>query len=401
LTLLIPALVACGGVRAQDEGGEAQAQAAQADFARSVRTLRAQEGTLRVTRSASATVEPAQESQVSAGTTGQVEAVLAREGSRVEAGETVLQLGDESLRLGLDNARLALETARVNLRSAERSSTGNVQQAEAALQAAETSLEIARGQLEEGRQLYAAGGIPKTQLDQLQVGLEQAESAFLQAQAAADASRRAPEEDLELLRLQVRQAETQLDQAEQALADARLTAPFAGEIAEMLVAEGEFIGAGSPAFRLRSTQRQLVRFSVPPEDADALLAQGTLWIPYEGLDYAAQVVRTAQTDGSRLVEVVAELYPSETRIPTGTVTGFSYELDLASGVLLPTGAVRTSGGRTSVLVVQGGRAEAREVQIRAESGTQVVVSGIDPGTQVVYPLPADLAPGTPVEVVGE
>lgn len=34
-----------------------------------------------------------------------------------------------------------------------------------------------------------------------------------------------------------------------------------------------------------------------------------------------------------------------------------------------------------------------------EGGAQVAVSGLEPGTRVVFPLPADLAPGTPVEVL--
>jgi len=395
LLLALP-LAACG-VRAQD--GDAGAQTQPAELTRSVRTVRAEAGTLSVTRSASATVEPAQESQVSAGTTGQVERILARSGDRVEAGETVVQLGDDALRLGLDNARLALETARINLESAERASGTTTAQSEAALGAAQLSFDLSRRQVAEGEALLAAGGIAETDLAQLRVGLEQAQAALLQAQAAADGSRRAPEEDLELLRLQVERARTQVAQAEQALSDARLTAPFAGTVAEVLIDEGEFIGAGSPAFRLTGAGRQVARFNVAPEDAARLLEQGQIWLPYGGLDYAAQVTGSSQTEGSRLVEVVAEIYPSETPIPTGTVTQFDYELALAEGILLPSSALRQSSGQASVLVVRGGRAVEVPVTPLGEGGAQVVVSGLEAGARVIYPLPADLSPGTPVEVL--
>lgn len=410
LLLLVLALAACD-VSAQDDETPVQVSAqtqtqtqAQAETAteltRSVRVVRAQQGALSVTRSASATIEPAVDSQISSSATGQVEAILADSGTQVAEGQVVIQLDDDALRLQLDNAELSLQTAQINLQKGESSSGSNNAQSEAALQAAQTSTEIAQQQYDEGQKLLRAGGLSQTDFAQLEVALEQARSAQLQAQAAANQSQRAPEEDIELLRLQVQQAQTQVAQAQQGLADAQLTAPFAGEVAEVLIGEGEFIGAGSPAFRLVSTGAQQARFSVAPEDAARLVAQGEIWLPYNGLDYAAQVQRSSQTEDARTVEVVASIYPSQTTIPSGTVTQFSYPLELARGILLPTGALRQNGGEASVLVVRDGRAAEQTVTVKAEGGAQVAVSGLEPGAQVVYPLPADLTPDTPVEVVG-
>ena len=400
LLTLLP-LAACE-VKAQDGTTEGSSQAqTQSELSRSVRVIEAETGTLSVTRSASATIEPLQESQVSAGTTGQVKRILARSGTKVAAGQVVIQLDDDALQLGLDNTQLSLKTAQVNLQSAERSSGSNTAQSDAGLQAAQTGLEIAQQRLTEGQSLLAAGGISQNDFDQLKVGLEQAQATLLQAQAAADQSQRAPEEDLELLRLQVQQAQTQVAQAQQSLTDAKLTAPYAGEVAEVLVEEGEFIGAGNPAFRLVSTDRQLARFSVAPEDAQRLLEQGQIWLPYNGLDYAAQVTQTSQTQGGRLVEVEANIYPSNNPIPNGTVTQFDYQLVLAKGILIPSGALRQNGGQVSVLVAQGGRAREVPVKLLSEGGAQVAVSGLEGGARVIYPLPADLNPGTPVEILGE
>lgn len=397
---LILILLLGAGVHAQE--GAAPPQTTQAEgeaFTRSVRTVRAERGTLNVARSATATIAPSRESQVSAATTGQVERIFAREGSRVAAGEVVVRLDDEALRLGLDNAVLAAQSARISLLSAERSSVSGDAQAQAALQAARTSLELAQQAYAEGQALFDAGGLSRTELTQLRVQLEQAEASYLQAEGAAETSRRAPSEDLELLRLQLEQAQTQLRQAEQALQDAELRAPFAGEIAEMLTEEGEFIGAGTPAFRLVGAEGRLARFDVPPEDAPRLLEAGLIWLPYGGLDYAARPLRASQTQGGRLVSLVAEIYPSETPIPTGTVTQFTYELELAEGALLPTAALRATGGEARVLVVEGGVAQERTVQVVGESGAQVAVTGLEPGAEVVYPVPADLPSGTPVQVV--
>lgn len=405
--LLVPAatallLVACGP-SADEPTPEATPAAVEAprEVVRRVRVVTAESGTLASTRSTSVTIEPAQESQVAAGTTGRVEAVLVREGGVVAAGQPVVRLDAEALRLQVANARTSLESARVNLASAEQSSIEGQEQARVSLTSAEANLRLAEQQYAQSKALFEAGGLAQTALTQAEAGLEQARAGYQQAQNAVAQSGRSGSENLALLRLQVEGAQTQLAQAQSALDDAVITAPFAGEVADVMVEEGEFVAAGSPAFRLVSTERQLATFSVPPQDAALLTRQGTIHIPYGGLDYAAQIIRSAPVPGqSRLVNLTAEVYPSETRIPIGTVTQLDYPVELAQGVRLPAGSVQAGAGRSFVLVAEEGRAVRRDVRIVAEVGGEAVVQGVEVGTEVIFPLPADLRPGATITVMG-
>lgn len=408
--VLLALLSACGsqpdagpeGVASEPVRAVQGAEEAERGTARQVRSLVVQQGTLNSSRSASVTIEPAQEAQVAAATSGQVARILKREGERVAAGEVVVQLGDEALQLQVDNARLAVESARVNLQVSQTSSQEALLQAQAALRTAQLNLELARRHFQEGQQLQAAGGLAATELSALEAQLAQSEAAYQQAQDGLARAQRVGGEDLELLNLQLRQAQNQLAQAEKALRDADIAAPFAGEVAEVLVEQGEFIGAGSPAFRLVSLERQLARFRVPPEDAARLLAQELIYIRYNGLDYAAQVRRSSEAPGqTRQVEVTAELYPSDTRIPTGTTTQLDYAVELGSGVLLPAGALEVVGGRSAVYLVEGEQARRQRVEVIAEGGGQAVVGGLEPGSEIVYPLPSDLRDGSDVVVVGD
>jgi len=374
---------------------------AQEALPRQVSTVVAATGAVTATRTAAVTIEPARDAQVAAGVSGQVARVLVREGGRVEEGQAVLVIDDANLRLQVENARIAVETARVNLAAAERASQEGVEQARAALQAAEAGLELARRQHAEARQLYELGAVAATDLAALEAQLAQAESAARQARDAYARSQRVDTEELALRRLQVRQAENQLAQAERALADTQVRAPFAGTVAQVMYEEGEFIGAGAPAFRLVDDRTQLARFSVPPQDAQALLAQGLVHIPYGGLDYAAQVSGSSAVPGqTRLVAMTATVYPSQTRIPNGTVTTLPYEVPLAEGVVVPANALRYAGGQAFVLVVEDGLAVERRVTVLAEGGGDVVVEGVAAGAVVVSPLPADLIAGSPVTVLG-
>lgn len=386
---------------AQEQGAAAaQPAASTASTTRNVRVIRAADETLSVTRSASATINPLQDSQVSAGASGQVDAIFVQSGAKVAAGEPVIQLDNSNLKLQRDNAALALQSARINLSSAENASGSANAQSSAALQAAQISMDLAEKQYREAQQLFAAGAVSRNQLTQLEAGLEQAKAGLIQAEAALDKSARAPSEDLELLRLQVQQAETQLAQAEQALSDSTITAPYNGEVAEVLIQEGEFIGAGSPAFRLIGTDKQIATFSVPPEDAGYLLQHPEIWLPYNGNDYGAHVLRASQTATSRLQTVEAELYASKQRVPNGTVTQFDYTLKIASGVTLPSDALRSKGSRYSVFVAAKGVAKEVTVSLVNEADNKVVVSGIDPGAEVIYPLPADLSPNSSIRILG-
>ncbi len=405
--VLVAALAVCNPANAQDSTQASAQNSAQAGTpgsaaTRAVRVVVAERGTLSTSRSASVTIEPAQDSQVAAGTSGQVASIVMQTGSGVSAGDTVVRLDPVDLQLQVDSARTAVQSARINLTSAQRAARDSLTQTQDALRGAETNLELARQQYTQGQRLFGSGGIAQTELTQLKAQLESAQAAYQQTQDALAQAERAPSENLELLRLQIQGAETQLRQAERALAETNITAPYAGEVAEVLVEQGEFIGAGSPAFRLVSSEEQLARFSVPVEDATRLQEAGQVWISYSGLDYAAQILRTSQVPGqTRLVEVTAKLYPSEDRIPTGTVTQLDYELTLAQGIKLPSGAVQTSGGQSYVFTVTGGATQRQAVNVVNEAGDEIIVRGLQPGTRVVYPVPSDLQDGVPVSVLAD
>lgn len=385
-------------VKAQISNTSNAPVAAQAQ--RQVRTVQAEFGTLSTTRSTSITIDPAQESLVAAGASGQVAKVLYREGSYIAADDVVIQLDDVDIVLQVNNARIALQSASVNLRSAERASQESIGAAQAALNTSNANFRLAERQYNEGKALFAAGGIAANDLTGLEAQYAGAQTNLIQANDNVARSNRAGSEDLALLRLQVQQAQNQLAQANRLLNETKIRAPFTGEVADVLAEQGEFIATGSPAFRLVSTENQLARFNVPTQDADSLLVQQEIFIRFNGLDYGAWITRSSQISGqSRLVEVTAELYPSDTAIPTGTVTQLDYQLNLGEGVLLPSGAVQTSAGERFVYQVNNGAALKKTVQIIGEAGGNVAVEGLGEGAEIVYPVPADLRDATPISVI--
>ncbi|MBF6596011.1 MAG: HlyD family efflux transporter periplasmic adaptor subunit [Thermaceae bacterium] len=365
-----------------------------------VRAVLSQSGVLSANRTAGATLSPARESQVAATASGKVLGALVQEGSRVSAGQTVLQLDPANAQTNLANAQVALQTAQVNLERSTRSTEASVAPLKAALQAAQANLEVAQRKYLEGQQLFKAGAIAQLDLTGLEAAYTQAKAAADNAKEALDKAGRASSEDLALLRLQITQAQNGLDQARRALADTNVKAPFTGVVAQIYVNPGEFVAMGSRVFRLADISKLEAKFRITPSEAARLPIGTGMNLDYGGRTYYATLTRTAQVPGTdRLVEAIAQVAPgSGLSLTPGASAALRYTLKLAQGVLVPSGAL-VAGDTNQVFVVQEGKAKLVNVQVLGDNGSRMAVSGIPAAAQVVYPVPSGLANGNPVEVV--
>ncbi|WP_038046067.1 efflux RND transporter periplasmic adaptor subunit [Thermus caliditerrae] len=389
LLLLLPLLLfACAPKKA-----EAPAQEAQAPLALQVRVVEAKRGILEREVRASASLQAERDSLVAAGAAGRVLKTLPA-GTPVRAGEGVVYLDPAPFQEALEAARLNLRQAEANLERARNQLLGNRAALQAQLEAAKVQLEAAKRRYEEGQALLQAGALAPLDLKALEAQLRQAQSAYENAREALSRLERA--EDLRLLELQVEGARLQVRQAERNLKESVVRAPFAGEVVEVFVKEGEFLGTGSRAFRLATTDRLLAKVYLPPEKASALGPETPFTLRQNGQEVAARLLRKSELPGqNRLVEVVLE--PQGALLPGPAEA--RYRERVAEGVRLPAGAVRIQESEAVVYRVEDGRAREVRVQLVAQEGTQAVVEGLPEGARVIYPVPEGLKDGDPVEVL--
>ncbi|WP_022798006.1 efflux RND transporter periplasmic adaptor subunit [Thermus islandicus] len=388
LFLLPLLLFACAPKRA-----EAPSPKAPESLRVQVRTVEARWGVLEREAKASATLQAEKDSLVAAGVPGRVVRTLSP-GARVGPGEGVVFLDPAPFEEALAQARLGLRQAEANLVRARNQLLGSRKTLEAQLQAAEAQLQAAERRYQEGRALLEAGALAPLELKGLEAQYRQAQSAYESAKEALARLERA--EDVRLLELQVEAARLQVRQAERNLKESVVRAPFAGEVVEVFVKEGEFLGTGSRAFRLATTDRLLAKAYLPPEEAARLTRKTPFLLRQSGREVGAALLRKADLPGqNRLVEVV--LRPEGPLTPGPAEVRFRERV--AEGVLLPAGAVATEDGQGVVYAVSGGKARRIPVRLLAQEGDRSVVEGLKPGTPVIYPLPEGLRDGDPVEVV--
>jgi len=333
---------------------KASLPAAPATAARAVRVARPATRIETGLARATGTIRAREDAVLSARGTGQIRRILVGVGDRVRAGAPLVQMDPVNAQIALQNARAAERLAQAGLASAEQ--------------------DLARG-----KSLFEQGSMPQAAWEKAQTGRELAAAQLDQARAAVRAG-------------------------EQAVADATLTAPFAGIITAKYRNAGDTVTLMpvTPIVALTDVDHLEARLALP-EAIESFARPGQVVqgvITPSGQRFEAKVrVKNAVVDqGSRTVEVLADVTrvsgppPRPGSLVTVDFGGFA-ERD---GLFVPASALRTEGDITYLFVVAGGKADRRKVEVTpVHPGTVAVRSGLDAGAEVVQD-PGALAVGDAV-----
>lgn len=196
---------------------------------------------------ASGTVE-ATEADLGFPLSGTVERIAVEEGDRVAAGDTLALLEYAALASRRAGAAAAVEAARARLAELEHGfRPQEVAQARSSAAAAAERLEEARTEAERSRALYAGEAISKRELDRAETALAGTEAEAERAAAQLDLVREGPRsEAIDAQRALVEQSEAGLAQADAAVDDAVVRAPFGGVVTIRHRDPGETVTAGAP-----------------------------------------------------------------------------------------------------------------------------------------------------------
>jgi len=252
------------------------------------------------------------------------------------------------------------------------------------VQAASTQRDLAAADLRRFTDLRRQGFVSDAEIERRQAALDAAEATLRQLQA------------------------NQTLQGNQA-AYTRLQADADGLVTAVGAEIGQVVGAGAPVLRLAHDGPREVWIAVPEDRAfqikPGMQGQVRLWRglaggPAESLP--AQVREVAgSADRVTRTFVVKLTLPSGADLPLGATAYVQLDASVAeglrpaAGVRLPTSALLRSGEDTSVWVFDpaGQTVQPRAVQVITADGNDVVVSGLEPGQEVVAAGVHVLSPG--------
>ena len=331
---------------------------------------------LNVTLSLPGELNPYQTVALYARVTGFVKTIRVDRGSRVRAGEQIAVL--EAPELGAQKA-----------------------EAQSKLQSAEAQLGAIRSKAEANASTYdklkAASATP---------GVVAGNDVVL-AQKAVEADQG-----------QIAAAQQNVEAARQALksvsdmeAYLRITAPFAGIVTERNVHPGALVGptggpgAATPIVRIVESNR--LRLVVPvPEAYTAGVTTGTALTfsvaAYPGPDVLRHVSRISQSVdvSTRTMAVELDVNNADGRLAPGTFCQVRWPVRrTAPSLLVPSGSVASTTGRTFVIRVRSGRTEWVDVKTGLTSGPLIEVFGdLKPGDEIATRGTDEIRAGVQVQV---
>jgi len=334
---------------------------------------------------ASGYVTPRRRATIAAKITGRVTGVFFDEGTHVTEGQLLATLDDSDVRKALDAARADHEASK------------------AAIADFEVQLKNARIQLHRAEQLQSAGVQTQEQLDNARTNADS-----LQAKIA-------------LAQSQVISADTRIQQAQQAVDNCTIRAPYAGivvskdaQVGEMvspISAGGGFTRTGiativdmnSNEIEVDVNESYISRVQ-PGQPVTAILDAYPDWeIPSR--------VRTIIPSADRqkaTVKVRVSFLKLDPRILPDMgikVTFLGAEQKKAAGaadaatILIPQNAVHDENGKKIVFLVKDDRTERRAVTLGGSRGSDTeVIAGVSIGDTVVVKGPENLRDGQSVEI---
>lgn len=303
------------------------------------------------------TLQPWQQTQLSAEVEAAVEDVYVRPGEAVKKGQLLLRFDLRDVK-----ARLAAQQAQ--------------------LDATKAQLDLARKNLQRNKDLLKQNFISQTSYESIENQLQVNEASY-RAQAA------------------------QVDIARKALSVAEVRAPFAGMVAERSVNPGQRVGMNAKLLGLVDLSELELEANLPLAQAAQMRVGQPVTFTVEGFgsrNFEGKVVRinpVAQT-GSRMLTLYARIPNPDNELRGGMfVQGQLWLAQPQTALVLPLSAVRRDDAGDHVLLVRNGVAERRNIKLGAvDQGTHrvAIAAGLQAGDKVLLAKLRDIKPGMAVKL---
>jgi RND family efflux transporter MFP subunit len=341
---------------------------------------------------------PLDEVTVSSEVEGRVDQVLVDVGDHVAAGQTIVKVVQTELQLTLDQQRASLQQARARLGLSENGDDLKDVRNAPEVKKAAADLADAEQKYLRAKTLYEQGLLPKQNFDE-------AESRHNAARAAYDLSVQA----VQNLRAQLAQSKAATSLAQKKVGDSMIRAPFAGQVKERSVTQGQYLKVQTPVMVIVNVDPMRVRLRVPEKMAAWVKTGQEVTVSveaYPGRTFTGKITRINPSvdQQTRAFEVEALIDNRESLLKPGffvkATIPSSYVVD---ALIVPQDALLYVYGVYKVFVIEGNTLKEREVKIGERTGDEVeIVEGLSAGERVALATKGqELKEGAIVEVANQ
>jgi membrane fusion protein (multidrug efflux system) len=212
-------------------------------------------------------------------------------------------------------------------------------------------------------------------------------------------------EEFDLAKSELAAAEAEEGLARLELGYATVQAPFAGVVTQRLVDTGQNVSVGSPLFQLADFDPLLARVHVPAKEFGRLRTEQSvqLTLDSDGRELTGRITLISPIidPNSGTIKVTIEIPEHPQDVRPGDFAQVSIVTERRENrTLVPRVAVVTDKGEDVVFVAREGIAERRVVELGlSDDRHSEVLSGVEPGEQVVVRGQRSLQQGAPIRVL--
>jgi membrane fusion protein, multidrug efflux system len=324
------------------------------------------------------TVRAGTSTVISAKWMGYVRAVAVHIGDHVREGQLLVSLDPRDL----DSSSRRAEAARETVRQA-------IPGADSAVVAARANLDLEQATFRRMQQLYEKKSISDHEFDEASARIKSSQAAYDLARAKRTQ-----------LDAQLAQAAEEIRASEVARSYAEIVAPFAGVVTAKSVENGTLATPGAPLLTLEREGAYRLEASVEESHLGTIRLGQPVSVNLDGID------RTVEAHVSEIVPAVdaaSHSYlvkldlPSLPALRSGVFGRAAFLSGKRSVTAVPVKAVTERGQLQSVWVDDNGVARTRLITAGEKEKDRVeILSGLNAGEKIVFPIPAGLADGAPI-----
>jgi RND family efflux transporter MFP subunit len=361
----------------------------------SVRVLPVEQKQIRRNVESVGSLFPLDEVTVSSEVEGRVEQVLADVGDHVSAGQTIVKVVPTELKLTLDQQRASLQQARARLGLSEKGEAFKDVRGAPEVKKAAADLADAEQKYLRAKTLYEQGLLPKQNFDE-------ADSRYNAARAAYDLA----VQTVENLRAALAQSSAATALAQKKVSDSIIRAPFAGQVKERSVTQGQYLKVQTPVMVIVNIDPMRVRLRVPEKMAAWVKTGQEVTVAVEAYPdrkFTGKISRINPSvdQQTRAFEVEALIDNREALLKPGFFVKATIPSSfVVEALFVPQDALLYVYGVYKVFVIEGNTLKEREVKIGERSGDEVeIVEGLRQGERIALAAKGqDLKDGAVVEI---
>jgi RND family efflux transporter MFP subunit len=435
--LLSVALAGCGG-------GEAPAAPTTAQQAIPVQVAKVAKGSINDSTGIIGSFAPKETAQVSPKISGKIQSINLTVGQKVNKGDTLFTIDQKDLQDSIKQSQESYQVALANLKQAESGAAQSVQQAESSVDQAksalvqqdntitqaqtslvdaQSSVRDAQNTLNRNQQLFSAGALSQSELEQSQIAHRRALTAVENAQITlhnaqtskqsaqttysnAQKSLRLAQQKtgIDVARASVNQAKSSLDTARSQLVDTVVKAPISGTISVVTGTQGQMVSAQSAVATIANTNPIIAKVNVSESELLKLQVGSSVTVGVDSLDKRIEARVSAVNP---VMDNDLKAYPVEISVPNGSgelksgmVVTVYMKSEAPKNILVSQDAITEQAGKKYAYVVEGTVAKRVEVQTGQESAKQIeVTKGLAEGQNVVVKGVSLLTDGAKINVV--